>query len=262
MNLEEMQWPAVAEYLEDNGTILLPIGSTEQHGPHLPLGTDIFQPMSVAEGVADELDVLVAPPLWYGDARHHLAYPGTMALRPETMIHVLRDLYDSLAFHGFDTVVTINGHRTANIPAVENAMKQAKEDHPDITFAVADLIEVAASTHEELRDGEPEDGNHGGEFETSFMLAEHSELVDESEFAPSEEESLPQQTSRDLVARTDILRTASNWQDAQARRENFDHQGHQGDPTKATAEKGTELRTAMIENIVAFIEDVEENTEH
>lgn len=257
MRLEEMRWPEVEEYLEDDGTILLPVGSTEQHGPHLPLGTDIFQPVSVAEGVADELDVLVAPPLWYGDARHHLAYPGTMALRPETMICVLRDLYDSLAFHGFDTVVTINGHRTANVPAVENAMKRAKEDHPDVTFALADLIEVAASTHVDLRDGKPKDGNHGGEFETSFMLAEHPDLVDESEFAPSEEEPLPAHASRDLVDRTDILRIASSWQDAQARRETSDHPGHLGDPTKATAEKGTELREEMIANVAAFIEDVE-----
>lgn len=144
------------------------------------------------------------------ETRHHLAYPSTMALRPETMIRVLRDLCDSLASHGFDTVVTINGHRTANVPAVESAVKRAKEDHPDVTFVLADLIEVAASTHVDLRDGDPEDGNHGGEFETSFMLAELPDLVDESEFTPSEEELLPAHTSRDLVGRTDVLRTATS----------------------------------------------------
>jgi len=257
MHLAEMRWPEVEAYLEDNGAVLLPVGSTEQHGPHLPLGTDIFQPVSVAEGVAAALDVLVAPPLWYGDARHHLAYPGTMALRPETMIHVLYDLYDSLAFHGFDTVVTINGHRSANVPTARTAMNRAREEHPDVTFALADLIEVAASTHDDLRDGEPEDGNHGGEFETSFMLAEHPDLVEESEFAPSEEEPLPAGTSRDLVGRTDFLRTGMSWQDGRARRDASDHQGHHGDPTKATAEKGEAVRAAMIDNIVAFVEDVQ-----
>lgn len=256
--LYDHQWPAVESYLEAKGTILVPIGSTEQHGPHLPLGTDALEAISVTEGVAERMDLLATPPIWYGDARHHLGYPGTVALRPETVLHVLRDVYDSLAHHGFENVITINGHRRANMPAIEIATKRARERHPDVLFAGADLVQIAVSDHMELMEGDVEDGNHGGEFETSFIMAQYPDLVDEDAFEPSLGEPSGRRTTRSTIDHRDTLRVASSWQDQVRQREESDHPGHKGDPTKASVEKGTEIRERMIQSVVEFIEDLDE----
>lgn len=252
--LQDHSWPEIESYLDTVPTILVPIGSTEQHGPHLPLGTDAYEAISVAEGVAEELGVLVAPPLWYGDARHHLAYPGTMALRPKTVIAMLRDLYDSLAHHEFEHVLTINGHRRANVPTISTAMKYAKEAHPDVEFAMADLVQVAVSAHKELGDGHPEDGTHGGEFETSFMLAEYPDLVNEDAFEPQTGRPASERITRSSIDKHDTVQVASSWQTSTAHRDQG-HLGHRGDPTLASIEKGTKLRDAMIAHIVEFLED-------
>jgi creatinine amidohydrolase len=255
--IQEHTWPAVESHLEDRPTVLLPVGSTEQHGPHLPLGTDAMEAISVAEGVAEELDLLVAPPLWYGDARHHLGYPGTLALRPSTVSTVLEDLYDSLGFHGVERVVTINGHRRANVPAIKTAMSAGKEANPAVEFALADLVQIAVSAHRELREGGPQDGSHAGEFETSFMLAEYPGLVRESEFEPNTGEPVSESVTRSSVETDDILPTASSWQGT-AEGYEAGEPGHHGDPTLASAEKGRELRAAMIATIVQFVEDARE----
>ena len=252
--LQDHTWPEIESELVDEATLLLPIGSTEQHGPHLPLGTDAMEAISVAEGVAEELDLLVAPPIWYGDARHHLAYPGTLALRPKTVIAVLEDLYDSAAFHGFDRVVTINGHRRANVPVIDNAMSTAKEAHPEVDYVLADLVQVAVTAHKKLMDGHPEDGTHGGEFETSFMLAEYPDLVREAAFEPSTGRPFSESVTRSSVDKHNTVKTVSSWQGS-AEKKAEGHPGHRGDPTLASAEKGAELRAAMIATICAYVED-------
>lgn len=254
--MQDRTWPEIEAYLVERQTVLLPVGSTEQHGPHLPLGTDTIEAISVAEGVAERLDLLVAPPLWFGDARSHLAYPGTVALRPETMLDVLKDIYDSLAFHGFERVITVNGHRRANVPAIKLAAKQAKETNPEVEYVLADLVQIAVSDHEELMDGSPEDGTHAGEFETSFVMTEKPDLVREEEFEPQVGKPVSDRVTRSALDKQDTLQTASSWQENAAKREES-HPGHRGDPTQASAEKGAELREAMIESVVEFVEDIQ-----
>ena len=108
--LAEMGWPDVAAYLESDDRIILPIGSTEQHGRHLPLSTDILVPTELARHLGERTGVLVAPPLPYGMSLHHLGFPGSLSLRPETLAHVLEDLLRSLYCHGFRRVFVLNGH--------------------------------------------------------------------------------------------------------------------------------------------------------
>lgn len=88
----------------DNLTAVVMIGSTEQHGPHLPLGVDGYEAIGIAEGLAEQVDLLVAPPIWYGDADHHLAFPGTFSLSSETVIAVLKDVYQSLLHFRWEVV--------------------------------------------------------------------------------------------------------------------------------------------------------------
>ncbi len=253
--IQDVTWEHFEEYVEeaDHPTVVVPIGSTEQHGPHLPLGVDAYQAKDVAEGIAERAGVLAAPPIWYGDAEHHMAFPGTIALSSETVISVLKDVYESLAEHGVENVMTVNGHRLANLPAIEIASKQLKEEYPDVFFSTVDLVRIGVRVHSDLRDGDPEDGMHAGEFETSFMMHKHPDLVEEAEFVEETHGGWTRFTSNDYVSIDDSVLTASSRHDW-----GEDDLGHHGDPTEASAEKGERLYEEVVDNAVEFLGDLYE----
>jgi creatinine amidohydrolase len=110
MLLERCTWQEVEDYLEGSTGILLPVGSTEQHGPNGLIGTDAICAELVARGVGEATGAMVAPPQNIGMAQHPMAFRGTMTLRPQTLLAVLVDLLNSLAQHGFERCLVINGH--------------------------------------------------------------------------------------------------------------------------------------------------------
>jgi len=120
MRLQLCTWPEVETYLEKSTGIIMPIGSTEQHGPTGFIGTDALCPELIAAGIAEKLDVMIAPTINVGMAQHHLGFPGSMALKPLTLIAVVRDCVTSLARHGFDRFFFINGHG-GNTPSLQAA---------------------------------------------------------------------------------------------------------------------------------------------
>jgi creatinine amidohydrolase len=123
MQLQLTTWPEVESYLEDRTGIILPIGSTEQHGPTGLIGTDALTAELIAQRVGDETGALVAPTIAVGMAQHHMAFPGSMTLKPSTLILVLRDMVVGLARHGFDRFFFINGHG-GNITPVNTAFSE------------------------------------------------------------------------------------------------------------------------------------------
>lgn len=123
MLLAQSSWPEVKDYLQDCDGIIIPIGSIEQHGPNGLLGTDALCPEIIAGTLSSSTEFLIAPTFSVGIAQHHLAFPGTITLRPITMINAIMDWVDSLARHGFKRFYFLNGHG-GNVPTINAAFAE------------------------------------------------------------------------------------------------------------------------------------------
>ncbi len=111
MLLSLSTWCDIEAYLEKSRSLIVPIGSMEQHGPNGLIGTDALCPTVIAEAAAkDDPEILIGPTFSVGCAQHHMAFPGSMTLRPSTMIAAIRDWCDSLRRHGFEQIYWLNGH--------------------------------------------------------------------------------------------------------------------------------------------------------
>lgn len=123
MLLSTASWPEVEAYLSRSKGIVIPIGSHEQHGPNGLLGTDAICPEVIAHEAAAEGGFLVGPTFAVGQAQHHLAFPGTITLRPSTMIAAMQDWIASLTRHGFTRLYFLNGHG-GNVASIQAAFAE------------------------------------------------------------------------------------------------------------------------------------------
>jgi creatinine amidohydrolase len=162
----ENTWKELADAGVD--TAVISFGALEQHGHHLPLGTDWMLAEENARRLARELNAYVLPAMPFGCSREHMAFPGTISLRPSTLAAVLEDIVDSLRVHGFRTIVLFSSHGGNWI--LKPTMRELNFRYPELT------IVWAGGAIPERGDAVPED-IHAGRGETSAILAVRPDLV-------------------------------------------------------------------------------------
>jgi len=191
--LAEMRWPEVRAKVEQGSVAVVPVASTEQHGPHLPIQTDarIVTDCAIqaAERIAEEVPIVVSPTLVFGFSEHHMDFPGTMSLSLPTYIAVLSELCECLVRHGFRKVLLLNGHG-GNCEAIQVAARHVVANH-NVVVGAATYWTVAESALAAVRAGDvglvP---GHAAGFETACMLALRPDLVD-LEQMPKENQWVP-----------------------------------------------------------------------
>jgi creatinine amidohydrolase len=216
---------------------VLPIGSTEYHGEHLPFGTDTLVAESIASKIADKVDgMLCIPVLPFGMSCHYAKFPISITLSTETLIRVLKETIESLNRHGVRRLLIVNGH-DGNISAIEAATREYRVDHPEMKIVVLEAWWVTAT--ELLPKGTFEAWGglgHAGEGETSIMLKINPELVNMSK-AKSLIPNLP-----DHIQIKWLFHEITPY-------------GVTGDPSKATTEKGAMMLQALTDYLVNFIKE-------
>ncbi|MEM3832677.1 MAG: creatininase family protein [Thermoprotei archaeon] len=127
MLLGKLTWSEVSDIVNNVDFVIVPIGSTEQHGEHLPLDNDAYTALEISklvtETLKEKLKILIAPPIPYGMSEHHMDFPGTITLKNETLINVIKDICISLSRHGFKKILILNGHG-GNTAAIRAAIQE------------------------------------------------------------------------------------------------------------------------------------------
>ncbi len=179
--LFEMTWEETKEALQETDMVVLPTGSTEQHGPHLPLGNDALQVREMARRIVVKLEemgikAVVGPLVPFGVASYHMPFPGTIHLQASTFQALLRDVCFSLYRHGFRRFVFPLGHG-GNYASMQVVAQQLVDETEDAKALVLNWLQMIHHHYGELITSDKNEG-HGGEPETSRLLAVHPELVE------------------------------------------------------------------------------------
>jgi len=238
-----MTWPDVAAAVAAGATtVILPLGATEQHGPHLPLGTDTFRAAALADRLAARLpEALVAPPLPIGCSDEHAGFPGLLSLDAETLASVIVDCACRMVAWGARRLILLSAHG-GNGRALERAAARLTRELPDLrVWLPNDLLVVADAALEVGGGGDvpPEAvGLHAGEGETSEMLCLRPDLVRREYAAPG--------FVGDMVQVILKLRAAGL--------QPITANGVLGDPTRADAARGARYLDARAAELAAALQ--------
>jgi creatinine amidohydrolase len=250
--MPEMTNREVAAYLERGGrTVLVPVGSTEDHGDHGPLWTDVYIPQEVCRRAAEELDALVGAPIPFGLAADHRGAPGLVYLRLETFLAVLRDVCVTLAEGGFTRIALVNGHY-CNTWAMQYAASQIHDELPAQVRILPFAYWQGLKPEEAAAYLGPQVGIHANVGETSAILAIDPSLCDMQHARDYEPDLGELETGPFGVLDPVFLATPGSFH--VATREGG---GVWGRPTEATAELGEQFLGWCAASVVRLVRDMQ-----
>lgn len=249
VRLERMTWPEAREALRFGKVAVVPVGSTEQHGYHLPLSTDTMNVYALAQLAAERCGkAIVAPPVPYGTAHNHMNFPGTITLRLDTLKALLFDVAESLIKHGFHRVILLNGHG-GNLSAVAAAAEEVREAYPQCRLGVVYTPALSKGTKGVF---ESHIEWHADESETSVTLALNGEWV-HMERAVNEQ---PKPTTSKFFRFTEDALTNSVVNYGLPKTDTLSDSGTIGDARLATRAKGEVVVAEAVRVLCEVLEEV------
>ena len=248
MYLADEAWPDLETYFEEESLAIVPLGSTEQHGPHLPEGTDHLIAEGIARAAADRSGYLCTPTVNIGVSPHHKQFHGTMWVDAPQFRDYVESFTRNLTYHGIDRVVYVNAHG-GNIEHLQEVGRRLYDD--ETAFAVEWMWDE--SIPDLVDDLFEHNGPHGGSKETAMIQHLHPELVHEDRLAEARDGGVLPEEIEDAApedGRRGVVHGARTFYDAADNTGN----GVLGDQTDATAEKGAELFDAATDQLVKLCE--------
>jgi creatinine amidohydrolase len=245
----------IREVADCDGSIaVVPVGSVEQHGHHMPVATDSILAAALGTGGAEramnDVPVLVTPPVWTGYSPHHLSFGGTVTVEHETLRTLLEDVADSVLSSNFDALLLLNGHG-GNAALIKSATSTVGKAHPEAEILGLTYFDLAEPFADEIRESDPGGMAHGGEFETSLLLHLYPDLVGENRDGSMPEEPYDE-SPVDLFdsGPLSVYRPFSTYSES----------GAIGAPELASAEKGAQLYERIADELADLLRDVHRNT--
>jgi creatinine amidohydrolase len=233
--LERLAQPVAAQLLAASGTAVLAAGSVEQHGGHLPLGTDAFAAQSIAERVAFRLDTVVAPLGPVGVAPYHLPWPGSLSLSPSTLTAVLVDVCAALGSAGVSRVVLVNWHE-GNSATLRLAAAEAQQRH-GLHILIAETHVITHSLYPDEMEF-----THAGSMETAAVLAYEPALVQLDRATPASDRASGE-TAHGLFRRPDVYPVLQDFHEIAPT-------GWYGRPELADQGRAEEVAEAVADHVV------------
>jgi creatinine amidohydrolase len=251
MLLENLKWPEVKRLDFSKCAVVIPLGSFEQHGPHLPLTTDTEIVTAIAREVEARLSgaILVTPTLWLGHSPHHMNFPGTLSVEPRIYIDIVKSLVHSMVRHGAKRIFLLNGHggNEAPVPVALRELKTELSAHKDVFVVFASYWWLGSKTLTAVRESGVGGVGHACEMETSAMLVIAPDKVDMS---------LARKSGPGAALRYRVIdMQASNRVAMVSEFDELSDSGVLGEPELASSEKGRRFLIGFAESIVEFLED-------
>ncbi|GAB3677567.1 creatininase family protein [Halopiger thermotolerans] len=240
MYLGDVAWPDLEDYFETESLALIPVGSTEQHGPHLPEATDHLIAEAFAREAADRTGYLCTPTINIGVSGHHRQFHGTMWVEPPAFRNYVESLTRNLTEHGIDRVIYVNAHG-GNVPHLREVGGRLRRD--EVAYGIEWMWDE--SIPELVDDLFEQNGPHGGPKETAMIQYLDSELVHEDRLEDARDGGVPS-----VDAAETVKHGSRTFYDAADNTDN----GVLGDQTDATAEKGEQLFEAAADQLVHLAE--------
>jgi len=245
----ELPWPAIASQNPDT-PVVIPLGSCEQHGHHLPVFVDTLQVQAVADGVERALGprVLILPAVWLGSSHHHSDYSGTISVSPELYTSLIKEIVRSVLRARFKRIFFLNGHGGNEIPVAQAlAALVAESDEADqayLAYASWWSLGKAALAPEKIKLTTP-GISHACEVETSMMLAIRPDLVNLAKAIEPSPVLSSEFFNFEYGGKVSVFR----------RYHRLTSSGNMGAPKAATKEKGEAMLAGVIVDVVRFLEE-------